>query len=122
MIKKNKFNIFLFKNAYVKRLIIKLHKVIEDYFYCNFAPLLIVLMLHISPSYINKFKGVIKKSFAFISRENRIKKTDNPFDDFFIDVDGVKNFGEINIIMRGASLHGIKSKINKSLPTFYVNL
>jgi hypothetical protein len=54
-------------------------------------------------------------------KSNRFKQKSNPFDEFVVNVEGVKNLDEVNIIMRGSSFDSIADSVDYSLPTFYVN-
>ena len=74
-----------------------------------------ILIFGLGPSflYILYGKGLIQK-------KARWKKKNNPEDDW-IYKNKEKIFDEINIVCRGSSLKKYIKKINKKIPTFFVN-
>jgi hypothetical protein len=83
-------------------------------------PSVIIFMVRFTPRLINKLDSVAHKHFGFLPGNKRLNRTSNPFDDFDVEVSGLPNFDEINIVMRGKS-YDEKIYINKTLPTFFVN-
>ena len=106
---------------FFKKYIINLHEFIYKKIYCRVGPLLIIFILHFYPQMLGGFRGVIKKRFAFIEARDKLQKTNNPFDDFHVYTEGINNFEEINIVMRGGSFNKYMEEMDHSLPTFYVN-
>ena len=83
----------------------------EIYYYFAF------LLFIVYPSLICK---ISKKNFT-ITKKFRWKKENNPEDEWFYYRKFKKKHNQVNIIFKGNSLLSYKKKINKKIPTLFVN-
>jgi len=104
----------------VKSIIIKIYNYFILYILKGPIGVFIVLLLFIVNSrlvnYYNKLCSVFTK-IGFISPNEKLIKTNNLFDDFVVNIDGLEFYDEINIVIRGKSFQC--PDLNMSIPTFF---
>jgi hypothetical protein len=115
------------KNSFFYKILRKLLIINNYYFYDYFfkqwlSSLLSLLAISLYPKsfgYVANF--VYRKVKICPVGEDLIEETENVFDDFIVQVSGIKQLDEINIIMKGKSFEQYKNNVDFSLPTFYIN-
>ena len=115
------------KNSFFYKISRKLLVIDNYYFYDYFfkqwlASVLSVLTLLVFPKlfgYVANF--VYRAHKIYPTRDSVLEETENVFDDFIVQVSGIKQLDEINIIMKGKSFEQYKNNVDFSLPTFYIN-
>ena len=99
--------------------------IIRNFIIKGFSPFFVVFSLYVYPPLVNSFVSFIKLIFrhelGLLGLNNRLKKTNNPIDDFDIKKNDLKKEDEINIILRGSSLKKYFNEIDFNFKTFYVN-
>jgi hypothetical protein len=120
----------LSKNLLIKKTLNALRHYIFDIFLINYLGSLISLIsLIFVPRLFAKTVRLAFLVFSFSQKndiplpigDERIKETPSVFDDFLVQISGIKKIDEINIVMHGKSLEKYEKSIDYSLPTFYVN-
>jgi len=115
------------KNSSFYKILRKLLVIKNYYFYDYFfkqwlSSLLSLLAISVYPKsfgYVANF--VYNKLKICPVGDDLIEETENVFDDFIVQVSGIKQLDEINIMMKGKSLEQYKNNVDFSLPTFYIN-
>lgn len=85
---------------------------------------LLPFFLHFFPNYLHFLlnRNLNYKEDLLVKYKDRLSFNKNLEEDFILKKPTKKIFDEINIIFRGDSLENYKSKINKKLPSFLVNM
>ncbi|MBT7556398.1 hypothetical protein HN615_05685 [Candidatus Woesearchaeota archaeon] len=86
------------------------------------SPIMVLILFCINETWVNRFYSKFYKKVGFLSLSSRVKKSSNFLDDFFIEVKGLKNFKEVNLVMRGDSISEYEDEIDYEHITFYLNV
>jgi len=108
----------------IKRIVISAYNfAIETVLNAWIGPVTVVFLFYFYPSGINYFNKALRfyRDIGVPYPDKKSLRNYNCLDDFQTNIHGIRSLGEINILLRGESIHEYKDKIDFNLPTFFVN-